>query len=116
MADQSPPSPLRLLAPAALALVTLVFLIIVAAGLFGGGEDQTPPEDAETKTAASKKLDPAKAPKPKPKQSATYTIEAGDNLGAIAQKTKVPVEKLQELNPELDSQALVSGQKVKLRE
>ncbi|MEJ7715428.1 MAG: LysM domain-containing protein [Thermoleophilaceae bacterium] len=116
MADQSPPSPLRLLAPAALAVVALVFLIIVAAGLFGGSEDQTPPEDAETKTAASKKLDPAKAPKPKPKQSATYTIKTGDSLGSIAEKTSVPVEKLQELNPELDSQALVSGQKIKLRE
>ena len=43
-------------------------------------------------------------------------MKTGDTLGAIAEKTGVDVEKLQELNPELDPQALVSGQKIKLRE
>ena len=33
----------------------------------------------------------------------------GDTLGAIAERTGVPVERLQELNPSLDPQALVSG-------
>ncbi|HEX5909838.1 MAG TPA: LysM domain-containing protein, partial [Thermoleophilaceae bacterium] len=55
------------------------------------------------------------APKPKPKP-ATYSVKAGDNLGSIAEKTQVPVETLQELNPELDPQALVAGQKIKLKE
>ena len=43
-------------------------------------------------------------------------MKTGDNLGSIAEKTKVPIETLQELNPELDPQALVSGQKIKLKE
>ena len=45
-----------------------------------------------------------------------YVVKTGDTLGSIAEKTGVTVEKLQELNPELDPQALVSGQKIKLRE
>ena len=45
-----------------------------------------------------------------------YAVKTGDTLGSIAEKTGIPVEKLQELNPELDPQALVSGQKIKLRE
>lgn len=114
MADPSSRSPLRLLAPAALAVVAVLFLIIVAAGLGGGSEDKSPSKAAETTTSKSTRLG---APEPpKPKQPATYTIRAGDSLGSIADKTKVPVEKLQELNPELDAQALVSGQKIKLRE
>ncbi|MEA2351873.1 MAG: LysM domain, partial [Thermoleophilaceae bacterium] len=44
-----------------------------------------------------------------------YVVKTGDTLGSIAQKTGVPVEKLQELNPTLDPQALVSGQRIKLR-
>ncbi|HEY1360039.1 MAG TPA: LysM domain-containing protein [Thermoleophilaceae bacterium] len=46
----------------------------------------------------------------------TYTVKTGDTLGGISAKTGVPVEKLQELNPGLDPQALVSGQRIKLRE
>jgi LysM repeat protein len=114
MADKSSRSPLRLLAPVALVVFGVLFLIVVAAGLGGGSEDKPPSEKADTSTAASTKLNRPKAPKPK--QPATYTIKAGDNLGTIAEKTKVPVEKLQELNPELDAQTLVSGQKIKLRE
>jgi LysM repeat protein len=43
-------------------------------------------------------------------------VKTGDSLATIAQKTGVTVERLQELNPQLDPQALVSGQKIKLRE
>ena len=43
-------------------------------------------------------------------------MKVGDTLGGISEKTGVPVEQLLELNPNLDPQALVSGQKIKLRE
>ncbi len=45
-----------------------------------------------------------------------YIVKEGDTLASIAEKTGKTVEELQELNPELDPQALVSGQKIKLRE
>jgi LysM repeat protein len=46
----------------------------------------------------------------------TYKVKAGDTLGSIAEKTGIPVEKLQELNPNLDPQSLSTDQKIKLRE
>ena len=46
---------------------------------------------------------------------AAYTVKAGDTLGGIAAKTGVSLSRIQELNPDLDPQALVSGQKIKLR-
>lgn len=51
-----------------------------------------------------------------PPTEATYRVQTGDTLAGIAQKTGVSVEQLQELNPGLDPQALVSGQRIKLRE
>ena len=72
-----------------------------------------PASDTTTQPKAGKKQ--ATTPKPAPKP-ATYTVKTGDNLGSIAEKTKVPIETLQELNPELDPQALVTGQKIKLKE
>jgi LysM repeat protein len=44
-----------------------------------------------------------------------YIVKEGDTLGGIADKTGVPVEKLQELNPGLDQFSLETGQKVRLR-
>jgi LysM repeat protein len=52
---------------------------------------------------------------PARRQPATYTVQSGDTLGAIAETTGVTVETLQELNPELDPQALIAGQKIQLR-
>jgi LysM repeat protein len=44
-----------------------------------------------------------------------YTVEPGDSLTSIADKTQVSVGKLTQLNPDLDPQALISGQRLKLR-
>src|SRR5919201_7169591 len=46
----------------------------------------------------------------------TYTVRAGDTLGAIAIKTGVSVTSLEDLNPGLDPEGLVAGQKLKLTE
>jgi LysM repeat protein len=43
-------------------------------------------------------------------------VKTGDTLAGIAEQVGVPVAELQELNPALDPQALVSGQKIRIRE
>src|SRR5687768_156590 len=40
----------------------------------------------------------------------TYTVVGGDTLSGIAEKTGVPVAKLQRLNPDLDAETLNAGQ------
>ena len=115
-------SPLRFLAPVALVIFGLALLLIVSTSN-GGDENDTP-----TASEQAKERDLGKAEKRarRARRDAasnegklptdTYTVKSGDTLGSISEKTGIPVAKLQELNPELDPQQLVSGQKIKLRE
>ncbi len=109
---------MRILAPLALIAVAVVFsFVVLTSGGEGGGEsssasertgERPPPKKPKAKSRADRREDEL--------PSSAYTVKMGDTLGAIALKTGLTVEKLQELNPELDPQALVSGQRVKLRE
>lgn len=115
-------TPARVLAPLALLAFALALVLILASG--GGGEEEN--TDAATQQE-QKDLELAREKKRREKTKESregqgklpqdvYVVKTGDTLGSIAEKTGIPVEKLQELNPELDPQALVSGQKIKLRE
>lgn len=101
----------RLIAPIALAVCAIAFFAVVLASGSGDGGDDRAARTAErttTRERTRRRTRPAPA-------GATYTVKAGDTLGGIAEETGVPVERLQELNPDMDPQALVSGQKLKLR-
>ena len=115
-------SPMRILAPAALVLFALAFLLVIATS----GGDSEPAAGGERKADKARDLGAPKKTKttatapaettPSTGSKASYVVKTGDTLGSIAEKTGVPVSKLQELNPQLDPQALVSGQKIRLRE
>lgn len=45
----------------------------------------------------------------------SYVVQNGDTLTSISSKTGVSIEQIQTLNPGVDPQILVSGQKLKLR-
>jgi hypothetical protein len=111
-------SSVRLLAPASLALFAVVFLIVVVASLGdGGGESNTSTD--QPAGASERRADRQRDRSREPGQRGSprfYTVKPGDNLAAIAQETGVPLEELRTLNPELDPQGLVSGQRVRLRE
>jgi LysM repeat protein len=49
-------------------------------------------------------------------QRTFYRVRLNDTLGLIAEQTGVPVERIEELNPELDPQNLIVGQRIRLRE
>ena len=116
-------TPARVLAPLALVAFGLALMLIVATA--GGGDDEpsngsAAEQERQDLELAKEKRRREKSEEPREGQGelpkSIYVVKTGDTLGAIAEKTGVPVEKLQELNPELDPQALVSGQKIKLRE
>lgn len=48
------------------------------------------------------------------KSRRTYTVKSGDVLSAIAEKTGVALERIEELNPDIDPSSLQKGQKLKL--
>ena len=88
-------------------LVTVVFLIIIVGSGGGGGGHSggAGPASSQGATRSGGGSDHARTTK------RSYTVKTGDTLGGIATKTGVPVDKLLELNPQLDPQALVSGQR-----
>ncbi len=45
----------------------------------------------------------------------TYEVQSGDTLTSIAHETGVPVTVILKLNPGVDPQILISGEKLKLR-
>lgn len=102
-------SPGRLLAPIALfaVFVALVLIVLASTGPSGpkdGGSDSRV-EGAFTSPAGSSAR----------RRRGVYTVKSGDTLGGIAQRNGTTVERLQELNPDLDARTLVTGQKIKLR-
>jgi LysM domain len=104
----------RLLAPLALiACAVAVTALVLGSGVVG--------DEGGSETAGTREL-PAATERETPtgtrerRTPATYTIKANDTLTGIAEENDTTVERLQELNPELDPQGLVAGQKIKLRE
>ena len=105
----------RFLAPLALiAFAVAATAIVLGSGVVG--DDDGGAETAGTRDlpAATERTDTT--PKRQPRTPATYTIKANDTLTGIAEQHGITVERLQELNPDLDPQGLVAGQKIKLRE
>jgi LysM repeat protein len=105
-------SPARWLAPAALMVCALaVFIVVSTSGSSGGSSDTTSVEQPRSGSSSSSKRSTSKK---KDAGGRTYTVKPGDTLGGIAEKTGVPLSELQALNPDLDAQALQTGEKVKL--
>jgi len=93
----------RLLAPIAVIALGAVVLAVLA-GSLGGTDSDDGKGGKGGGNAKTERTD-----------EKFYTVEPGDSLTSISNKTGVGVNKLSQLNPELDPQALISGQRVKLR-
>ena len=115
-------SPLRFLAPLALAAFFLLLLVvIVTSDVAEDNPGETRERAAEREAALGRAEDRDRRRRRGEAEEARlprnrYTVQSGDTLGSIAERTGIPVETLQELNPEVDPQALVSGQQIRLRE
>jgi LysM repeat protein len=98
---------MRLLAPVSLIAFGVAFALVYSNSTVDKGQSRaTPPTTAAGTTGPVNKY----------AHRRRYTVRSGDTLGAIAEKTGVDVTTLEDLNPGLDPQALVAGQKIKLRE
>ncbi|HEX8105887.1 MAG TPA: LysM domain-containing protein [Solirubrobacteraceae bacterium] len=103
-------SPARFLAPLALIAVAIALVAVLSGGSASTEREAAP---APAGTATSDKS--AKAKKKTSGGRRTYTVKPGDTPSGIAEKTGVTVEKLLDLNPDLDPQSLVPGTRLKLR-
>jgi LysM repeat protein len=115
-AVDAPPAPLmkkkrswlaRFLALVAL-IVAIVAIVVVA--------KNTDLNSNSGKKSHSTQTHKQQQPKKKPRTTKkTYTVQSGDTLTSISQKTGIPVAELQALNPEIDPQILVEGETLKLQ-
>ena len=113
-------SPLRFLAPVALVAFGLALLVVLSSSN-SGDSDNTPSasereKDRDLGASTKKKKRKSKSSANGNLPTRTYTVQKDDTLLSISEKTGIPVEKLQELNPQIDPQQLTTGQKIKLRE
>lgn len=107
---------LRILAPVSVGVFAVAILaVLIASGALSGGGSADPVADRADERR-SDRTERRRTPRERSRGRATYTVEAGDTLGSIAEDTGVSVERLQEINPQLDPQTLATGQRIKLRE
>jgi hypothetical protein len=104
--DQRSKAPARILATLAL-IAAFVVLVAVLGSL---GDDSDDPESQRPAGQVTRKAGDGKR-----KAVAAYVVQNGDTLTSIARKTGVPLRQIEELNPGVDPQILVSGEKLKLR-
>jgi LysM repeat protein len=104
-----------MLAPASLVVFAIAALIILSTA--GGDDKSSSGSDRATKQEQRDlRLKKRRARQRRSHVNrSVYVVQTGDTLGGIAAKTGVSVERLQELNPNVDPQALTSGQRLKLK-
>jgi LysM repeat protein len=84
-------------------------VIVLVAATLGGGDDGGGSGGGSTPAGhAKQEQDKTHIPK-------SYEVQSGDTLTSIAHQTGVPVAEILKLNPGVDPQILVSGEKLKLR-
>lgn len=99
-------APVRAIAALALVAGFLLIVVVVVASLGGGGGDGSGGGGGAARSAKHR------ADRHTPK---AYVVQSGDTLTSIAHRTGVPVAEIVALNPGIDPQILVSGEKLKLR-
>lgn len=105
--SQRSSAPARVLAVIALIGGVLVLLVVVSSALNGGGDGGSGKGGSGGEAA--------RIGKGNGEIRAAYVVQNGDTLTSIAHKTGVPVSRIQALNPGVDPQILISGEKLKLR-
>jgi LysM domain len=106
-------SPARLLAPVAL-VASLAAVALVVSNSTSNGDDGG--DDGSANRTAEPRQEQRQRPQRRQPQRTFYRVRLNDTLGLIAEQTGVPVEQLEALNPELDPQNLIVGQRIRLRE
>jgi LysM repeat protein len=83
-------------------------IVVIATSLDTGGGDSGSGGGSAPAGKATRAHGPTHTPK-------SYVVENGDTLTSIAHKTGVPVATILELNPGIDPQILISGERLKLK-
>jgi LysM repeat protein len=107
-------------APAAFLAGVTVAVLLIRAGL--SGSDSSPTTIATATTATSRSATTTTRTATRATTTATttaeepelYTIQSGDTYGSIAAEFDTTVDRLRELNPDVDETQLTIGQRIRV--
>lgn len=103
----------RLAAPAAFLLAATIAVLLVRAALRADDDEQPEPVTV-ARTTATQPVTTTTASSRRPSQPRTYTVQSGDTLDQIALDHDTTVERLLELNPEIEPTELRPGQRLRV--
>ena len=103
---------IRVLAPVAF-VVAAVALVVVVQRALDNGSSSEPAGPADTFASVPVTTEPAETDTV-PAEPKFYRIKAGDTLEAIAAEFDTSVDRLLELNPEIDQLALQPGERIRV--
>jgi LysM repeat protein len=97
----------RVIAVTALVCGVVVLLVVVGTSLDSGGGSGKETDKGQVTQGHEKEG--------KGKVKTDYVVQNGDTLSSISQETGVSISQIEKLNPGVDPQILISGEKLKLR-
>jgi LysM repeat protein len=106
MPDYKPNRIVRAFAVLALAVAFVAVVAVIATS--GGGSDSGDNGGTPVKEKTTKRGREAV-------DRGVWIVRPGDTLGHIAEETGIDIDTLTQLNPDLDPQALLEGQRIQLR-
>ena len=106
MPDYKPNQIIRAFAVMAL-IAAFALVVVIVATTSGGGSDDG--DNGKTQTTKVSKAGERAV------RRGVWIVHSGDTLGSISVKTGIDVTTLQTLNPDLDPQTLLGGQRIALR-
>jgi LysM repeat protein len=106
MPDSRPNQVARMVA--VLALIGAFFLVVVVVATSGDGSSDDEATKTQTVGGPSKRAKRAVA-------NGVWIVREGDTLAGISEQTGIDVDEILQLNPDLDPQVLLQGQRIALR-
>jgi LysM repeat protein len=107
----------RFAAPAAFLAGVTVAVLLVRAGLSASDEPAAttaPTAPTATRPTTTRRTTTAATTTATATEPRFYTIESGDTFGSVAAEFDTTVERLRELNPEVDPTQLTIGQRIRV--
>ena len=106
-------SPARLLAPISLIAFTFALFIVIASSDTSDDSGDSGPRGSRQ----TEQISTIGETEGEPRVAGNfYTVKTGDTLAGIAEEVGLTLTRIQELNPDIDAQQLISGQKIRIRE
>lgn len=95
--------------------MTTIALFAVLSGGDSGGSGSPGGSGGETRPAATTPITTTpRTGSGSSRRTRRYTVKAGDTPSSIAEEAGIPLDRLLELNPDIDPQALTPGERLKL--